>query len=305
MSIVHTVEQTVSANGITINYDTFGHPDHTPLLLVMGLGAQMIVWEEAFCEQLARHNLYVIRYDNRDVGLSSKIESGGIPNIQELLMKQAAGLPMEATYYLKDMAADGIALLDVLGIEKAHIMGASMGGMIVQEMAIHFPERVLSMISIMSTTGEPIEPATPEAMTVLLTPAPANRDGYIQSTLASSAVLNGNTFPLNEEKIRRRAARTFDRQYYPLGIARQLAAILASGSRTEALQQIDIPTLVIHGSEDPLVRPEGGYKTAEAVPNAKLLVIEGMGHNIPELVWDDVIGTIVEHIRTAASVHQR
>ncbi len=300
MSIVQTTEKTVSANGITLNYDTFGQPDHTPLLLVMGLGAQMIVWEEPFCEQLAQHDLYVIRYDNRDVGLSSKIESGGIPNIQELMMKQAAGLPMEAPYYLKDMAADGIALLDVLGIEKAHIMGASMGGMIVQEMAIHFSERVLSMTSIMSTTGEPIEPALPEAMTVLLTPAPADRDGYIESNLASSGVLNGNTFPLNEEKIRRRAARTFDRQYYPLGVARQMAAIIASGSRAEALQQIEIPTLVIHGSEDPLVRPDGGHKTAAAVPNAQLLMVEGMGHNIPEPVWDEVIGTIVSHIRTAA-----
>ncbi len=291
------VMPTAPANGLTLFYETFGKPSDPPLLLVMGLGAQMLLWEESFCEKLANAGHYVIRYDNRDVGLSSKIEGGPAPDIG----KAMAGDASSAAYTLWDMADDAVGLMDSLGIGKAHIVGASMGGMIVQAMAIKHPDRVLSMTSIMSTTGNPaVGQPTPEAMGALLSPPPTNREEAIASGIRTWKVISG-TFPFDEGRIGQRTAMMYDRNFYPAGIARQLVAIMASGDRTEALKSVTVPTLVVHGEVDPLVTPTGGRATAEAIPGAELLMVPGMGHDIPFEVEDQVVEAIVTNARKAAS----
>lgn len=297
MTIPYTPEKIAPANNIEIAYDTFGNPAHPALLLVGGLSNQLIVWDADFCTQLAEHDLYVIRYDNRDVGHSTKFEAAGMPNIPAIMAARAAGQQAEAPYYLKDMAADGIALLDALNIDQAHVMGISMGGMIVQEMAINFPKRLLSLISVMSTTGEPIEPATPDAMVFLTAPSPTDRDGYLDHTVKGRHILHGNALPYDTERSRRKAAEQYDRVFYPVGVARQMAAIMASEPRHEKLKAVTVPSLVMHGSEDPLVRPDGGHKTAAAIPNATLHIVDGMGHNLPLAKWPEIISTVVEHIK--------
>lgn len=291
------VEAMAKANGIDICYESFGDRSNEPLLLVMGLGAQMNLWDEAFCQALADQGFHVIRYDNRDVGLSSKIEGGPAPDVTAAM----GGDTSTASYTLKEMAADGIALLDALGIAKAHIVGASMGGMIVQAMAINHPERILSMASIMSTTGNrEVGQATPEAMAALLRPPATNREEAIAGALAASKLMTGPGFPVDEEMIRDRTGKAYDRSFYPVGMARQLVGIVASGDRTEALGKVQIPTVVIHGADDPLVTLSGGEATAKAIPNAKLVVIPGMGHSLPQGAWGDVVSAIVENTKRAA-----
>lgn len=287
-----------TANGITIEYDTFGEPTAPALLLVMGLGAQLISWPEDFCKQLADRGFHVIRYDNRDVGLSTKIEGGPDPDIAAAM----SGDPSSAAYRLDDMAADGMGLLDALGIESAHIVGASMGGMIVQTMAINHPERVRSLCSIMSTTGDPTAgQPTPEAMSALLRPRPRNRDEAIASAVESSRIIGSPGFPFDEDVVRERAAAAYDRCFYPTGFARQLVAIMASGDRTERLGAVTAPTLVVHGSADPLVVPSGGEATARAVPGAKLVTIDGMGHDLPEGAWPEIVDAIVANASRAGA----
>ncbi len=282
------------ANGIEIAYETFGDPSAEPLLLVMGLGAQMFGWDDAFCEQLASHGYWVIRYDNRDIGRSTRFREAGIVNVMALMQ----GAPLEVPYKLHEMATDGIGLLDALGIEKAHVVGASMGGMISQMMAIHYPERLNTLTSIMSTTGNPaLPPGSPEAMSVLFTAGPTDREGYIQHSLKSSRVLYGSGFAFDTERVIKRIALSYDVGLSPDGTNRQLAAIIASGSRKEALKAVQVPTLVIHGDDDPLVRVEGGIDTADAIPDAKLLIIPGMGHSIPIATWPQIISAIVTHMR--------
>jgi len=208
----------------------------------------------------------------------------------------AQGQAAQAPYTLRDMAADAVGLLDALGIETAHVVGASLGGMIAQEMAIHHPDRVRTLTSIMSTTGAPdLPPSKPEAMAVLLTPAPMDRAGYIEFSLGVSRVLNGPVLPLDEEFLRASAGRIYDHGLSPAGTARQFAAVLTSGSRREALRSVGVPTLVIHGDADPLVPVEGGIDTAESVPGAALMVVEGMGHHIPVAVAPRIVGAIVRH----------
>jgi pimeloyl-ACP methyl ester carboxylesterase len=288
----------VPANGIEICYDTFGDRAGAPLLLVMGLASQMIAWDEAFCEQLAARGYFVIRFDNRDIGLSTKFPQHGTPDLMALLGQALMGKPVAAPYTLRDMAADAVGLLDALGIERAHVVGASMGGAIGQEMAIHFAARVLTLTSIMSSTGSPSLPqATPEAMAVLLAPPPKDRDSYFESYKRTWAVLRGPGFPLDEAKDLERAARAWDRGLNPPGVARQLAAILASGDRTAALASVRVPTLVIHGNADPLVRHQGGVATAKAIPGARLLTIDGMGHALPISMWPQLIDAIAAHAR--------
>ena len=288
---------TAPSNGLTLFYESFGNESDPALLLVMGLGAQMLLWEESFCKKLAANGFRVIRYDNRDVGLSSKIEGGPTPDIGKAMMGDASS----ASYTLWDMADDAVGLLDSLGIEKAHIVGASMGGMIVQAMAIKHPERVLTMTSIMSTTGNrEVGQSTPEAMAALLSPPPSNREEAMAGGVKSWRVISG-TFPFDEERIAQRTGMMYDRAFYPAGIARQLVAIMASGDRTEALKQVTVPTLVIHGEVDPLVTPSGGRATAEAIPGAELLMVPGMGHDIPAEVEDQVVGAIVANTRRAAA----
>lgn len=288
----------VPANGIELCYDTFGDRAAPPLLLVMGLAAQMIAWDEAFCEQLAARGYFVIRFDNRDIGRSTRFPQHGTPDLMALLGQALMRKPVTAPYTLRDMATDAAGLLDALGITRAHIIGASMGGAIGQEMAIHFPDRLLTLTSIMSSTGDPSLPqATPEAMAVLLAPPPKDRDSYFESYKRTWAVLRGPGFPLDEAKDLERAARAWDRGLNPPGVARQLAAILASGDRTAALASVRVPTLVIHGSADPLVRHQGGVATAKAIQGARLLTIDGMGHALPISMWPQLIDAIAAHAR--------
>ncbi len=296
LNVPHSEEAVAQANGIEITYDTFGDPQAKPMLLIMGLGAQMIAWEEDFCAQLAEQGHWVIRFDNRDIGLSTKFTEAGAPDLTALMMASMQGQPVSSAYLLSDMALDAVGLLDALDIKAAHVVGVSMGGMIAQMMAVNHPDRTLTLTSIMSSTGDPdLPPPTQEAAMVLGTPAPTDREGYIEETVKAWRVLSGPVFPYPEEVIRNRAAKTFDRGLSPAGFARQLAAIFASGSRKEALKSVTTSTLVIHGDADPLVPVEAGKDTANTVPGAKLLIVEGMGHSLPVEAWPQLIGAITEH----------
>jgi pimeloyl-ACP methyl ester carboxylesterase len=287
-----------TTNGIELEYEVFGDEAAQPLLLVMGLGAQMIAWEDGFCAELAAKGFRVIRFDNRDVGLSTKTD-GPLPDIMACL----AGDASSANYTLADMADDAAGLLDVLGIPAAHVVGASMGGMIAQTIAIRHPDRVLSLCSIMSTTGAPdVGAPTPEAMQELLRPVSTTKEDYLDASVRSSKVIGSTGFPFDEERARSRAELHYDRCYHPMGVARQLAAIIASGDRTEHLANVSVPTVVIHGDADPLVTPTGGEATALAVPDAEHVVIEGMGHDLPEGAWPQVIGAITTN---ASSVKEK
>lgn len=295
---VHTAEALAKANGLELCYDTFGDRTSPPLLLVMGLGAQMIAWEEAFCEQLAARGYFVIRFDNRDIGRSTRLPQLGTPDIMALFAQAMMGKPVAAPYMLRDMAADAIGLLDALAIDRAHVVGASMGGAIGQEMAIHHGSRLLSLTSIMSSTGDPSLPqAKPEALAVLLAPPPKDKQEYLANYLKTWQVLRGPGFPEDEARDLIRAEAAYARGLNPQGVARQLAAIIASGNRTEALKAVRIPTLAIHGDADPLVSVEGGVATANVIPGAKLVRIEGMGHALPISLWGRVIDAIAAHAR--------
>jgi pimeloyl-ACP methyl ester carboxylesterase len=286
----------IQANGITIEYDTFGDRAGRPLLLIMGLGGQMIHWDEAFCRDLAGRGHFVIRFDNRDVGLSTHFDQAGVPRFQEVMAAAARGERIEVPYSLDDMADDAFGLLDGLGLPRAHVCGASMGGMIAQAMAIRHPARLLSLISIMSRTGDPaVAVPAPEVMAALSTPAPVEREAFIEHTVKMQRIVGSPGFPLNEQDARERAARAFDRAFDPAGVARQMAAVMAQSNRKPALASLRVPTLVIHGSSDPLVPVEAGYDTAQAVPGAEMLVIEGMGHEMPKGAWPRIVEAISAH----------
>ena len=299
--LAHQPPQIARANGIDICYEIFGDPAAEPLLLIMGLGAQMIHWDDDFCRQLAARGFRVIRFDNRDIGKSSHLSGGKRLTPFELLKLRFLKIPVAATYKLIDMAKDTVGLMDVLGIKSAHLVGASMGGMIAQEVALSFPQRVRSLTSIMSTTGNPkVPPPTREAAAVLMAPPPTTKEEYFARFAKTWKVLRVGSFPEDEALDPSRAARTFERGLNPAGVGRQLRAVLASGSRKERLHHLKIPTLVIHGTVDPLVRPEGGKDTAASIPGAKLLMIEGMGHALPIPMWPQIIGAIDEHAHRAA-----
>jgi pimeloyl-ACP methyl ester carboxylesterase len=289
-------------NGLELEYDTCGNPSDTPILLIMGLGAQMILWNEDFCAELARRGFYVIRYDNRDVGASTVLSDSPVPNIFLAMQALVAGRPVEAPYTLEDMADDAVALMECLGVARAHVVGASMGGMIAQTLAFRHPSRVLTLTSIMSTTGNPeVPPATPEAMQALMTPPPTSRQANIDRSVKVWRVIGSPGFAFDEDEIRTRAGRAYDRGFHPEGVARQFAAVLASGDRTERLSAVTAPTLVIHGAADPLIRIEGAYTTAAAITGSDLLIIEGMGHDLPRAAWPQIIDAIAQH---AAKVSQ-
>ncbi|HVA44686.1 MAG TPA: alpha/beta hydrolase [Acidimicrobiales bacterium] len=289
-----------NANGMELEYDTFGGSGDPAMLLVMGLGAQMIAWDEDLCRLLADAGFFVIRYDNRDVGLSTKFEEAGVPDLAAALTAAMSGQPVASAYTLGDMADDGIGLLATLGIERAHIVGASMGGMIVQAMAIRHPDQVLSLCSIMSTTGNrEVGQPDPEAMALLMSSPPANREEAIEVGVKSAQVIGSPGFPFEEEKVRARAAAAYDRMNYPAGMARQLVAIVTTEDRTPALRQLDVPTLVVHGDADPLVTPSGGRATADAIPGAELLVIPGAGHDLPTDCWPKLVEAIVANAARA------
>ena len=290
-------EQFARANGIELCWDSFGDPAATPLLLIMGLGSQMIAWHDDFCSALAAAGgLHVIRFDNRDIGRSAQLAHLGVPDVAALMALALAGRPLTVPYTLRDMANDAAGLLDALKIERAHIVGASMGGAIGQELAIHHPRRMLTFTSIMSNTGDPaLPPPTPEAMSVLLTPSPATLEDYLPHYARVWHVLRGPGFPQDEALDAERARAVFTRGLNPAGVARQLAAIFASGNRKPALRDVRVPTLVIHGDADPLVPVEGGIDVAHAIAGARLLRIPRMGHALPISMWPLIIEAIVQH----------
>jgi pimeloyl-ACP methyl ester carboxylesterase len=298
----HQPPQIARANGIDLCYETFGDASAEPMLLIMGLGAQMILWDDDFCRQLAARGFRVIRFDNRDIGKSSHLSGGKRLTAVELLKLRFLKIPVAAPYKLRDMAEDVTGLMDVLGIKSAHLVGASMGGMIAQEIAISFPQRVRSLTSIMSTTGNPKLPQpTREAAAMLMAPPPATREEFFARFAQTWKILRVGSFPQDEALDRSRAERIFERGLNPAGVGRQFRAILASGSRKERLRQVRAPTLVIHGTVDPLVRPEGGKDTAASISGAKLLMIEGMGHALPIPMWPQIIDAIGKHARAASA----
>jgi pimeloyl-ACP methyl ester carboxylesterase len=284
-------EQRAKVGSVELVYETIGDPSGEPLLLVMGLGMQLIHWDRDLCEQFAERGFHVIRFDNRDAGLSTKI-SAPVPNVMRLM----AGLPARVPYLLEDMASDSLGLLDHLEIERAHVVGTSMGGMIAQTMAIRRPERVLSLGSMLSTTGDR-RVGTPKlrVWSLLMRRAPQGRDAYIAYFVRLFRMIGSPDYPADEERIRKLAGATYDRCHYPAGTARQLAAILASGSRTAGLRQLDVPTVVIHGRSDPLVPLRAGVATARAIPGAELITIPGMGHDMPKELWPTFVDAIARN----------
>jgi pimeloyl-ACP methyl ester carboxylesterase len=293
----------ITANGIQIEYDTFGRRGDPPLLLIVGLAWQLIHWDEGLCEQLARRGHYVIRFDNRDAGLSTKLAESGIPDIGQIIKARMKGEVIRPPYTLEDMADDAVGLLDALEIEKAHICGISMGGMIAQTIALNHRERILSLISIYSQTGNPALPSpTPEALECLLTPPPMGREANIIYTLDVWRTFSGTGFAPDEDWYRKIAAQAYDRAFYPEGVARQLAAVLTQKNRKPDLGSVCVPTLVIHGADDPLVPVEGGKDTAEAIPGAELIIIDGMGHDLPHGgAWPQIVDAIVDHTQKNAT----
>ena len=290
-----------SANGIELEYQTFGDPGDQPLVLIAGLATQMISWQEPFCELLASGGFFVIRFDNRDVGLSTWMESAGPPDISAAF--RGEGHP---AYQLDDMADDVAGLLDSLGLPAAHFVGASMGGFIAQLVAINHPERVLSLTSIMSGPGGSDEVApTPEGAAVLMTAPPATREERIELAMTIHRTLAGAGDQLDDAVERARAERAVDRAYYPLGVARQLVAILGAGSRLERLKLVRVPTLVVHGTDDVLVPIENGRRVAAAVPGARFLEVQGMGHDIPERVWSELADAIEKLTQQSAPVRHQ
>jgi pimeloyl-ACP methyl ester carboxylesterase len=295
---MHTEQRSARANGIELAYDTFGDPMDPPLLLIMGLGTQMIGWDDDFCAELAARGHHVVRFDNRDIGQSTKFDQLGVPDIGQAMQAALQGQPIKAPYLLNDMADDAVGLLDALGIGSAHVVGASMGGAIAQLMAIRNPSRVRTLTSIMASSGEPtLPPPTPAALQVLLTPTPLDYDGYLARYVSTWKVLRVGSFPQDEARDPARARRAYERGLNPPGVARQLVAIIASGSRRPALAKVTTPTLVIHGDVDPLVPLAHGQDVAAAVPGAKIEIIPGMGHALPIPLWPQVIGAIAAHTR--------
>lgn len=291
------------ANGLSIEYETFGDRANPALLLIMGVGCQLIMWPEDLCQGLADKGFFVIRYDNRDIGLTTKMDDAGAPDIMAALTAQLSGEPVKAPYSLDDMADDAAALLKTLGIDRAHIVGASMGGMIAQLVAIRHPEITKSLTSIMSTTGNPDLPAAKdEAMGALLTPpADTSRESLIAQGVNMWKVIGSPKYPATEEELTTLAARNVDRSICPEGFGRQVLAILSAPARNEALAKLSVPAMVLHGADDPLVPVEGGKDTAAAIPGARLEIIDGMAHDFTQAlvpVYLDKIGGFVSQVES-------
>jgi pimeloyl-ACP methyl ester carboxylesterase len=290
---------TISASGerfarvgeVELCYETYGREDAPALLLVMGLGSQMILWEEGFCAALAAQGRRVIRFDNRDVGRSTIIRCAPPPTLRQLLLRDRRA----AAYSLDDMAEDAVGLLDALGIERADVVGASMGGMIAQLMAINHRERLRSLTSIMSSTGRPwVGLSDPRLLRLILRAPSRSRDRYVEDFTRTMLAIGSRTNPGDPSALRAVAGRCFDRGYHPAGTARQLAAIQTAWDRTGALRRLRLPALVIHGREDRLIHPSGGRATARAIPGARLLMLDGMGHDLPRALWRAILAAIDE-----------
>ncbi|QPF95304.1 alpha/beta fold hydrolase [Bradyrhizobium commune] len=305
VTVAHNPPRIAKANGIDICYDTFGDAQSEPLVLIMGLAGQMVQWDDAFCVRLAARGFRVVRFDNRDSGKSSKLPGKRL-TWWEALKALVLHMPPAASYTLRDMARDTIALMDVLGIRSAHIVGASMGGMIAQEIAIAFPKRVRSLISISSTTGNPDLPQpSAKAIALLSDPQPTDREKFIARFKRMWKVLRAGRFPEDEALDRSRAELVYDRGVNPVGVDRQIRAVLASGSRKELLRTVKAPTLVIHGTADPLVDPKAAQDTAASIPGAKLMLVAGMGHALPIRMWPQIIDAIDKHAHQASAIAAR
>jgi len=276
-------ERLAPANGIEIAYQEIGDTGGEPLFLIMGLATQLLGWDEKFCALLAERGYRVVRFDNRDVGHSTKIDEAGVPKRTDLFR----GRRSTAAYLLSDMAADTSGLMDHLGVDSAHVVGASMGGMIGQTLAIERPDRVRSLTSIMSNTGRrgPRYFPSLKAMRVLMAPSQRDREDHLEQVAQTFEVIGSPGYPRDDERVREIVGASYDRCHHPRGVIRQIHAVTASGDRTERLRSVRTPTLVIHGDSDPLVRPAGGRLTAKAIPDAKLLMVEGMGHDLPRQLW--------------------
>jgi proline iminopeptidase len=294
----------VVANGITIEYESLGDPSAPPILLIMGLGMQLVAWPDAFCQGLVERGFRVIRFDNRDCGLSSKIHVRRQPNLIAALAAAWLRLPVRAPYTLDAMAADAVGLLDALGVPRAHIVGLSMGGMIAQLVAATHPERVLSLTSIMSSSGRrKVSQPRRDAKRAILSkpPDPDDHDGVVEHLVGVFGVIGSPGFPTDREDLREQLSRNVRRGYHPAGVTRQLVAIIASGDRRKLLRKVTAPTLVIHGAEDPLVPVEAGRDTARHIAGAKLMVIEGMGHDLPLALVPILVEAIAVHCHDSVS----
>jgi len=280
-------------NGVKLEYETVGDPAGRPLLLVQGLGAQLTSVEDGLCQELASRGFLVIRYDNRDAGLSTWFDDARPVNLAAVWSGDHSTL----VYTLEDMADDAVAVLDAARVEAAHVAGISLGGMIAQLLATRYPERVLSLASIMSTTGDrAVGQPTGEAASVLMSPMPGDRERFIEQAVVNTRAIScGTAYPFDEEAVRRGAARGYDRAYHPKGTGRQFAAILAAGDRTPALGQIRVPTLVVHGEEDQIIGVSGGEATAAAIGGARLLRVPGLGHELPPGFWPTLADALVEN----------
>ena len=292
-------ERYLKANGITLAYDEFGEPDRPVILLIMGLGTQMIAWPEEFCQGLAQRGFRVVRFDNRDIGLSQKMEGTRTPHIVKMATYSRLGLPFAVPYKLQDMAQDAIGLMDALDIGSAHIVGASMGGMIAQLIAGHFPFRVLSLTSIMSTSGRKSLPGAKRAVALHMLRRTASSDPVALQDywMRTWRLIGSPAYQPSDQELREKLSRSFQRSHHPAGHARHMAAIMASGDRTKILRKIVAPTLVIHGKADPLVPVAGGIDTARLVRGAKLELIDGMGHDLPRPLLSHIVDLITQHAR--------
>ena len=298
---IHTASGVGPAR-IDIAYERLGNANHPPVLLVMGLGAQMITWPDAFCEALVALQLQVIRFDNRDVGLSTHLTHAPAPNFLAAL----AGDLSSASYTISDMAADTAGLLDALGLDSAHLVGASMGGFIAQTVAIEYPGRVRSLTSIMSTTGDrAVGQVAPEAMALFAGPPVTNREQAIERALVGSRLIGSPGFPIDVDAVTDRAGRAYDRGFDLVGLMRQAVAVIASGDRTDRLRSLHVPTLVMHGADDKMCNVSGGRATADAIPGAELVVFDGMGHDLPRALWPAMIEHIAEVVKRGEASRPR
>lgn len=284
-------ERLAPANGIELAYQEVGDPDGEPLLLVMGLGTQMLGWDEGLCAMLAERGFRVVRFDNRDIGRSTMLDAAGEPKRLDIFVGRRSTAP----YLLSDMAADTAGLMDHLGIDAAHVVGASMGGMIAQTLAVERPERVRSLVSLMSTTGNRrVGSPTPRAYALLFAPFPHDRQAYLERVVKTFKLIGSPAFPTDVPRLREIAGAMYDRSHRPAGILRQIHAISASGNRTRALAKLTLPVTVIHGARDPLIRPSGGRATARAISGARLRMVEGMGHDLPRELWPVFVDEIAD-----------
>lgn len=298
--VKYSSEASVSSNGLNLQYDSFGDENDPALILIMGLGTQLIHWEDNFCRFLASYKLRIIRFDNRDIGKSTILEDAAVPSTLDFIGNTVFGRRLNAPYSLEDMADDTLGLMDKLDIQKAHIVGASMGGMIAQVMAIKASDRVLSLTSIMSSTGNKDLPK-PKAHigAKFLKPLSTDTDNFVAQNLDMWRALHGKHFPFDEPKVESIVRLAKQRGFDPNGVTRQLSAVIDAPDRTELLRKVTIPALVIHGDQDPLIRVESGLATANAIENSTLKVFKGMGHTLPEELWPEIVEQIIKLVRTA------